>query len=235
MNQETAGARASGLDARVVFLGVVCYVVVVALTPPGRWTRLGTEAVLAGAALALARVPVRWALGRLALLAPFVALALFAAPFMRPVEGITPAVFLGSAVAKALLSFAALAVLARAVETGALLTALARLRTPPILVSLIALMLRYLAVLEGEARRMMRARDARGVPPTLGRRARVAGHMVGSLFLRGYERSERISRAMLARGFDGTLVRHEPAALSARDWAAALAITAALAALWLGT
>jgi cobalt/nickel transport system permease protein len=36
-------------------------------------------------------------------------------------------------------------------------------------------------------------------------RARVTGSMVGSLFVRSYERSERIYAAMLARGFDGTL------------------------------
>ncbi len=34
-------------------------------------------------------------------------------------------------------------------------------------------------------------------------RARVSGAMVGSLFLRSYERSERIYAAMQARGFEG--------------------------------
>jgi cobalt/nickel transport system permease protein len=36
-------------------------------------------------------------------------------------------------------------------------------------------------------------------------RARVAGGMVGSLFVRSYERSERVYAAMLARGFTGVL------------------------------
>ena len=36
-------------------------------------------------------------------------------------------------------------------------------------------------------------------------RAGVTGAMVGSLFLRSYERSERIYAAMQARGFDGEL------------------------------
>jgi cobalt/nickel transport system permease protein len=217
-------------DARLILLGVVAYVVVVALTPPGRWPRLGAEAVLAAVALGVARVPVGWALGRLAVLAPFVGLALFSAPFMRPVEGLSPAVFLGSALAKALLSFAALAVLAHRVAAADLLIALARLRVPPILVSLMALMLRYLEILEGEARRMLRARDARGTPPTLRQRARVTGYMIGSLFLRSYVRSERISQSMLARGFDGTLVRHTPLPLSARDWGFVVAVAILLTA-----
>jgi cobalt/nickel transport system permease protein len=216
----------------MILLGVVAYVVVVALTPPGRWVRLEAEAALGVAMLAGARVPVRWALGRLVLLAPFVGLALLSAPFMRTTAGVTPAVLLGSALARALLSFCALAALARSVEPPELLAALGRLRVPPLLVSLTALTLRYLSVLEEEAGRMMRARDARGTPATLGRRARVAGHMVGSLFVRSYERAERLSNAMLARGFDGTLVRYAPAPLCARDCIAAVALAIVLATIW---
>ena len=36
-------------------------------------------------------------------------------------------------------------------------------------------------------------------------RAKVLGGMIGSLFLRSYERSERIYAAMLSRGFDGSV------------------------------
>jgi cobalt/nickel transport system permease protein len=216
------------LDARVTFLSVVAFVLVVSLTPPRRWGRLEAEAVLAVAGLIWARVPVRWALGRLALLAPFVGLALLSAPFMRTTAGVTPAVFLGTALARALMSFCALAALARSVEPPELLAALGRLRVPPLLVSLTALTLRYLSVLEEEAGRMMRARDARGTPATLGRRARVAGHMVGSLFVRSYERAERLSNAMLARGFDGTLVRCAPLPLPARDLGVAVAVAVVL-------
>jgi cobalt/nickel transport system permease protein len=36
-------------------------------------------------------------------------------------------------------------------------------------------------------------------------KASVLGGMVGSLFLRSYERSERIYAAMVSRGFDGTI------------------------------
>jgi cobalt/nickel transport system permease protein len=73
------------------------------------------------------------------------------------------------------------------------------------------LMWRYLAVLVDEALRMMRARDSRSGSwegrggGTLLWRARVTGAMAGTLFLRGYERSERIYSAMLARGYDGTI------------------------------
>lgn len=90
-----------------------------------------------------------------------------------------------------------------------LVDALRELRMPKILVAIIGFMYRYLGVMTDEASRMMRARASRSADP-VGRgggpirwRAAVVGHMVGSLFLRSYERSERIYNAMQARGFDG--------------------------------
>jgi cobalt/nickel transport system permease protein len=93
-----------------------------------------------------------------------------------------------------------------------LVDGLRELRLPRIMVSIISFMYRYLGVLGEEATRMNRARASRsGVGPsgrtggTIRWRARVTGAMVGSLFLRSYERSERIYAAMQARGFDGQL------------------------------
>jgi cobalt/nickel transport system permease protein len=77
------------------------------------------------------------------------------------------------------------------------------------MVAVISFMYRYLGVLGEEATRMSRARASRSADPSgkgggsMAWRARVTGQMVGSLFLRSYERSERIFAAMQARGFEG--------------------------------
>jgi cobalt/nickel transport system permease protein len=92
-----------------------------------------------------------------------------------------------------------------------LVDGLRQLRLPRIMVAIISFMYRYLAVLGEEATRMTRARAARSAGTRDGGkgggsirwRARVTGAMVGSLFLRSYERSERIYAAMQARGFEG--------------------------------
>lgn len=90
-----------------------------------------------------------------------------------------------------------------------LVDGLRELRLPRILISIISFMYRYLAVLGDEGARMLRARDARSAGGTgnaggsIRWRATVTGRMVGSLFLRAYERSERIYAAMQARGFEG--------------------------------
>lgn len=90
-----------------------------------------------------------------------------------------------------------------------LVDGLRELRVPKIIISIISFMYRYLAVLSDEGGRMLRARDARAAAGegrsggSIRWRAAVTGRMVGSLFLRAYERSERIYAAMQARGFEG--------------------------------
>jgi cobalt/nickel transport system permease protein len=117
-----------------------------------------------------------------------------------------------------------------------LVDALRELRVPRIIVAIISFMYRYLAVLSDEASRMMRARDARsaaGARPaggTLRWRATVAGRMVGSLFLRAYERSERIYAAMQARGFEGEFRHLRARALRRTEIASLFLFIALLAA-----
>jgi len=215
-----------GLDARVVLAGLVSCIGVAVLTPPGHGARLAGEAALVVAAL-MTPVPgdrpgiaARRLAGRFALLLPFFLLLLASTPFMTP-GPVPPLVRAGTAAARAIIGFGALAAALRAVEVPDLLQALARLRVPRLFVTLMALMLRYLELLEGEAARMLRARDLRGMPPTVRQRAHVAGCMVGSLFLRSFERSERVSVAMQSRGFTGLLPAPAPRPLG---WRAAAAL-----------
>jgi len=111
-----------------------------------------------------------------------------------------------------------------------LIDALRALRLPRIMVSIISFMYRYLAVLSDEAGRMNRAKASRSAVVagraggSLRWRAGVTGAMVGSLFLRSYERSERVYAAMLARGFQGQLLHEELARPSTSAIVGALVI-----------
>jgi cobalt/nickel transport system permease protein len=51
--------------------------------------------------------------------------------------------------------------------------------------------------------------------------------MVGSLFLRSYERSERVFAAMQARGFEGSLVHLEPRRIGPGEWVGLALVLAA--------
>lgn len=107
-----------------------------------------------------------------------------------------------------------------------LLHALHHLRVPQLLVAIVSFMYRYLFVLTDEAMRLLRAREARSARPardagsgSITWHARVAGNMAGQLFLRSYERSDRVYNAMLARGYNGQFLSINPHVMRATDWA----------------
>jgi cobalt/nickel transport system permease protein len=106
-----------------------------------------------------------------------------------------------------------------------LMHALHHLRVPAVLVSILSFMYRYLFVLADEATRLLRAREARSARAvgaksggTVAWRAKVAGQLVGQLFLRSLERSDRVYQAMIARGYDGRLLTLNPHHMRPRDW-----------------
>jgi cobalt/nickel transport system permease protein len=118
-----------------------------------------------------------------------------------------------------------------------LIHALRHLKVPDILVSTVSFMYRYLFVLSDETLRLLRAREARSARISPGSknggslfwRAKIAGNMAGQLFLRSYERSERVYNAMQARGYFGTLMTLNPHVMRTDDWIwAAVSLTVIL-------
>jgi cobalt/nickel transport system permease protein len=83
--------------------------------------------------------------------------------------------------------------------------ALSRLGVPGMVTSMLVLMIRYVDLLAAEASRMRTARLSRGDAPSALHQAGATAKSVGSLFLRAYERGERVYLAMMSRGFDGTV------------------------------
>lgn len=213
------------LDPRLKFILTVAFIFTCALTPLGAWPVFILLFSLILAVEILSDLGVGYVLKRSLLALPFVLAAL---PLIFTVEGI-PLLrfplgpwdvsisaagierFLGIGV-KSWLSIQAAIVMSSTMPFPDLLLAMRAVKVPRLLVSIIGLMWRYLFVLADEALRLMRARAARsglsdqpGLKPggSLFWRARVAGGMVGNLFLRGFERSDRIYTAMLSRGYDG--------------------------------
>jgi cobalt/nickel transport system permease protein len=210
------------LDSRVKFTLTVAFILAVALTPTGAWPFYVLWLSLAVAAAVAAELGVTYALKRALIALPF---SLAALPSLFTLPGATlfslpigPWVLratepglqrLLSVMFKSWISMQAAVLLTATTQFPDLLVAMRALRVPRLLVAIFGLMWRYLFVLVDEAIRLLRARDARSGSPTGhgGRsawwRARVTGGMAGNLFLRGYERGERIYAAMAARGYDG--------------------------------
>jgi cobalt/nickel transport system permease protein len=194
------------LDARVKLAGTVAYVVAVVATPVGAWHALAAEGLVLAFLIGLSGVPPgvlarRW-LGFLAL---FGFLTLVVAPSRpeRAEHGLAAVVV--TMLAKDTLAFLGTLLLVQVTPFRTLLTAMRRLGVPGLLVATLQFMYRYLFVLAEELDRMVKARRAR----TFRRSGRLDWGMftglIGVLFLRAFERGERVHAAMLARGWDGTV------------------------------
>ena len=76
---------------------------------------------------------------------------------------------------------------------------------PTTLVQIMAFMIRYLSVVTEELRRMHVARVSRGFEARNPRHWPVLAKSFGALFIRSYERGERVHLAMLSRGYTGKM------------------------------
>ncbi len=155
--------------------------------------------LLWGLLLLLARLPFRRIVAALLLVAPFVAMTtLF---WLLPGTARLHRRLYVAAVLKSVLGVAMLAVLASTSRFADLLDALRRLGAPSLLVRLLGLTYRFFFVFVEELWRMRRALTARGFQARWLAHAPVLGRMLGVLFLRAYERGERVHLAMAARGY----------------------------------
>lgn len=221
------------LPAQVKLVAMFGFILAVVATPPEQIWALGIHFLLLAAVLVFSEVPFGHFLKRIGVEVPFVLFAL-ALPFV----GSGPAIeVLGVAVAadgllaawniiaKATLGVGASVLLVSTTEVSHILAGLRRLRMPAVMVAIAGFMIRYLEVIGDEVRRMRVAMTARGYAPTWLGQTRALATAGGALFIRSYERGERVHQAMLARGFTGTMPTVEPKQ-PAWAWLAAIALPA---------
>ena len=217
------------------FLGVVCVVA----TPREAFGVFGGYLLLLTAVWAAARIPPGWMARRALIEAPFVVLAV-----LLPFTGGEPTLtwfgvtlsepgLLGAwnILVKGTLGVLTSLTLAATTPLRELLLGLQRLRAPAMMITIATLMLRYVDVIAGEASRMRLARISRGHDPRFLWQAGATARGVGSLFVRSYERGERVHLAMLSRGWTGEMPRLSDAVTTRRQWAVGLAPVAVAAAL----
>ena len=243
------------VDPRIKLVLAIAFILAVALTPTGAWAGYVLLFAIILAVAVVSEMGALFAVKRAFVVLPFVLSAL---PIILTSEGAPWFSFtvgrwdltvsgqgvtrFASILLKSWISVQAGILLAATTQFPQLLTAMRAIRIPRLLVGIFGLMWRYMFLLADEAMRLMRAREARSgslsgrAAGSIAWRARVTGSMAGSLFLRGYERSERVYNAMLARGYDGEIRTLPIAPLTTRQWAGLLIGLALLASiLALGT
>ncbi|THV42346.1 cobalt ECF transporter T component CbiQ [Glycomyces buryatensis] len=203
----------------------------------------GAYAAILVALFWLARIPAGWIMVRSLVETPFLLLAL-AFPFLvggatveaGPLDLSIDGLWAGwNLFAKATLGVWAALLLAATTPVAALLAGLARLRCPDILLQITAFAVRYAHLTIAEVTQMRLARLARCDDPRFLWQAGALARSLGTVFIRSFERGERIWQAMAARGYTGRLpLDVGPAAASARQWTAAMGAPALAAgiAMW---
>jgi len=226
------------LDPRVKALVTFIYIVSNALLPDGAWLAFLCVWIFLIAANLLSQLGVAYTFKRSIIALPFALIAvtvlfsmpgkpLFTFQLFTSSLSITDMGVLRfeSILIRSWLSVQMAILLVAVTRFPDLIHALEHLRVPAILTTIIAFLYRYLFVLTDEVFRLIRARESRSAASAGNRsgggvlwRAKIAGNMAGQLFLRSYERSDRIYNAMLSRGYAGHLYTLNPHEMKPVDY-----------------
>ncbi|MDX2968094.1 cobalt ECF transporter T component CbiQ [Kribbella solani] len=221
------------IPAQIKLVALFVFVLAVVSTPAAVFWAFGGYAAMLVIAVVVAKLPAPVVSRRLAVETPFIVFALLL-PFVATgpridVLGLhlSQSGVLGAwnVLAKGTLGVIAAIVLSATTSPRELLAGLERLRLPATLVAILSFMVRYLSVVSDDLHRMRIARESRGY--TGGR----AGHLkavaggVGALFVRSFERGERVHLAMRSRGYTGRMPQLSVQGASSLQWTQGLAIS----------
>ena len=213
------GSLIHSLDPRTKLITSLALIVAMVLTPVSNWRVFAFYFCLIAALLIISKLPPLYVLKRSLVIFPFVLLIAIFIPFFKQGEvagsyniwlwqvSVTydGLLILANVVVKAWLSILSLILLSATTKFTELLKGLRQLGVPKVIVLILSFMYRYVFVLVDEVMRMRRARDSRNFGGSRLHQLRTIGNMIGTLFIRSYERGERIYAAMLSRGFDSNV------------------------------
>lgn len=194
-------------------LALLGFVLLVVATPREWFAAYAVHLAVLLVVIAVSRVPLTYLLKRLVVEVPFVVFALLM-PFIAhgpqvEVLGVSvsePGLLAAwGLLVKGTLGVLASLTLAATTEPQDVLRGLERLRMPQLVVQIMGFMIRYLDVVSGELSRMLTAMRSRGCDPRHPRHWPALARSLGALFIRSYERGERVHLAMLSRGYTGRL------------------------------
>lgn len=211
-------------EAKLV--GLFAFALAAVAVPAPGFVPLSVAIVVGAVLLASTGVRLRQALTRLAVEIPFLVFALVL-PFVAtgPRVAVGPLLLSGPGLVGAWLlaakaTAAVLAATAFSVTTTPrdLVLGLQRLRVPATLVAILSFMVRYAGVVLDELGRMRIARESRGFASGSLRSWPTLARSLGALFVRSFERGERVHLAMISRGWSGEFPTLQARASSPRDW-----------------
>lgn len=225
------------LPAEVKLIAMLFFVFIVVLTPLGNWWLFSLYVGIILTVIAIAKLPPISVIKRMVIEVPFVIFAIlmpfFSAGPKVEVFGLAlsePGLAAGIGLLfKGTIGVLSSITLASTTPMRDLLSGLTNLKVPNMLVEIAAFMVRYVDVVVDEMRRMKIARQSRGYLETGLKSWPVIAKAAGALFIRAYERGERVHLAMLARGYSGKMPSYQIAVARKSDWIIGLVLPLAAA------
>jgi len=187
------------LDPSVKIISFLWIIVISVTTPSKNFNHFGIYLSVVFTLIFLSKVPISFILSRSAVVIPF---ALLTSIFLITTSGFIAA---WNVVIKSYIGVLCLILLSSTTPFPALLNGFRRLKVPNIFILLTSFTYRYLFVLLDEVMRIRQACDSRCFKGRWIWHAKTIGNMIGVLFVRSYERGERVYMAMASRGFEGNL------------------------------
>jgi len=220
------------LPSHLKILAALLFIFVGVATPITNWPAFLLYFLLIFAAAAVAKIPLRTLLSRAVIEIPFIFFAVLmpffgkgdqvdVGPFSLYVDGIEAAL---SIVAKGTLGVLTAVILSTSTTAREILRGLERLKLPRMMVQIATFMLRYINVISDEMERMKVARESRGFEAKGIQHWKILATVAAALFIRSYERGERIHLAMLSRGYAGELPQEERRRIASTQWLIALSL-----------
>jgi cobalt/nickel transport system permease protein len=194
------------LDPRARILIVVTATLVVASTPKAELTPFLAYFPLSVLMILMSRASGLYLFSRCLAASPFILLAAGLLAFQAGLTSDGRPAGIPDAVSVLLKGYSAALLLAFLTATTALselLWALRKLKAPESLNVILGVMYRYTNLLSEEYSRLERARESRTVRPLGRRRFAVYGRQLATLFIRSWDRADRVHAAMLSRGYNG--------------------------------
>ncbi|HEY6892164.1 MAG TPA: cobalt ECF transporter T component CbiQ [Solirubrobacter sp.] len=214
------------LDPRAKLVGLASITFVAVSTPLDAWPVYVACAAALITIAAVAHVPAKILWSRARVVLPLVLFVAIFLPFVRRGERIDLGPIsvskdgletFATVSAKAILGTLSAVILGATTSFPDVLHALERLKAPKLLILIAAFMYRYLFTIIDEVQRMRAALAARGYAPKHALQAQAIGRVATALFLRTYERAERVHLAMLARGWRQNMPRLDALAFTRTD------------------
>jgi cobalt/nickel transport system permease protein len=218
------------LPSHLKILAVLAFISVSVSTPITRWPAFIAFFLLLVATAYASKIPLLLLFKRALIEIPFIFFAILMPFFgtgekfeIAGIELYREGLLAGtSIVVKGTLGVLAAVILSTTTTAREILRGLERLKLPAVMVQIASFMLRYVNVISDEMERMKVARESRGFIATGIKHWKVIATSAAALFIRSYERGERVHLAMLSRGFDGNLPTLVTDTVTKKHWVSAL-------------